>query len=145
MKRELYISLAASVVTAGSILLAEDISSTRLQSELTRWQDAAFHARDTGGSKQFLHRSTGTLSDLDVHLTIVNPGAKLPAPIPGKKEELLIMKEGSGEVFYRGEWTSFPAGSVLLNASYQQHGFRNTGITPASYYLITWTPPEVQK
>ena len=67
------------------------------------------------------------------------------APHRHPNEEMIIVQQGTVEVFSEGTKTRVGPGSVIFHASNHLHGLTNVGDTPATYHVINWqsstTPP----
>ena len=55
------------------------------------------------------------------------------------------MKEGNIESVLEGKTTPLGPGGIIFHASNQPHTVRNTGTTPATYYVIKWNSPGMLK
>ena len=67
------------------------------------------------------------------------------APHRHPEEALVIVKEGTVEALFNGEWRRVGPGSVVFEASNQLHGLRNAGRTQAAYHVIKWHTPATPK
>ena len=71
-------------------------------------------------------------------------GYQIP-PHTHPNEELVIIKEGTVEVFSGGTWKRLGPGSIVFNASNSPHALRNVGDTPTTYHVINWKTPLTPK
>lgn len=74
---------------------------------------------------------------LEVHETVLEPGA---APHPLHRhvgEELFLIASGTVEATVAGKSSVLGSGSVFFVASSDEHGLRNVGQTAAQYFVIT--------
>ena len=76
-----------------------------------------------------------------MHVTTLNPSLASHAPHTHPNEEVVILKEGTLEVYSNGDTVTVGPGSVLFFASNQSHGVRNVGTAPATYHVINWRSP----
>ena len=60
----------------------------------------------------------------------------IAAPHRHADEEILILKEGKLEVTINGAAQTVGAGSIVFIASNDEHGWRNVGDVPATYYVV---------
>jgi uncharacterized cupin superfamily protein len=104
------------------------------------WNDMKAVKTPTGEVRSLCKSSTATLDQLEMHVTTLNPGQTSHPPHRHVNEELIIIREGECETLSNGNWVKVGPGSVVFNASNSLHGFRNIGITPATYHVINWSP-----
>ena len=94
------------------------------------------------GARRALFRApTATLDELECHITTLNPGQTSHAPHRHPEEEILIVREGTVESLVNGKLQRVGAGSVIFQASNQEHAIRNVGDTPATYHVFSWKSP----
>ena len=78
---------------------------------------------------------TGEL--IELHETTVAPG-KMPHPAHQHPHvEFILVREGTIDFTYAGESHTLTPGSVGYTAPNEMHGFRNTGVTPATYFIFS--------
>lgn len=104
------------------------------------WNDMKAVKTPTGEVRSLCKSPTATLDQLEMHVTTLNPGQTSHPPHRHVNEELIIIREGECETLSNGSWVKVGPGSVVFNASNSLHGFRNIGITPATYHVINWSP-----
>jgi quercetin dioxygenase-like cupin family protein len=144
-RRDLIVAFAAMAVTASVSLLAQSKTKPLMQSCLFKWNSLKSAQTKTGERRDVFDAPTSTLDRIECHVTTLNPGE---APHPAHQhpeEELLIVKEGSLEAMQNGRTNVVEAGGVIFEASKQPHGVRNAGIDRASYYVLKWFPPGLNK
>jgi (S)-ureidoglycine aminohydrolase len=91
---------------------------------------------------QIMDGSTVLLSNLEAHLTILQPGqAAHPPHTHTNTEELIIVKEGLVKVTIKGQSKLLSAGGLALSLPGDEHGAVNAGTAIASYYVIKYTKP----
>ena len=111
-------------------------SNPLLGSTVLDWAKLAVHPTPVGARRDLLDGPTATFENFEGHVTTLNPGE---APHPAHQhpdEELVVLKEGTLEVTINGASQRAGAGSVLLIASNDRHGWKNVGTTPATYYVF---------
>lgn len=94
----------------------------------------------TGEVRSLYKGPTATVSQLEMHVSTLNPGMASHPPHRHVNEELIILREGECETLSNGSWVKVGPGSVVFNASNSLHGFRNVGTGPAVYHVINWSP-----
>jgi len=78
---------------------------------------------------------TGEL--IELHETTVAPG-KMPHPAHSHAhEEFILIREGTVDFVYDGQSHILGPGSVGYTAPNQEHGFKNIGATPATYFIFS--------
>ena len=80
-----------------------------------------------------------------MHATTLNPGFASHPPHQHVNEEVIIVDQGTLDVFGNGVWKQVGPGSVIFNASNSLHGVRNPGTDPVTYHVISWFSPGVLK
>lgn len=112
-----------------------------MQSTLCNWSTILPEPTSVGFRRAFFKGPTGTLTQLSVHVTTLNPGNAPHPPHRHADEEIIIVKEGGLEATIEGDTLAVPAGSMLLIAPNEMHGWRNAGSVPATYYVLRWITP----
>ena len=96
-------------------------------------------ATDKDASHETHHILNGVThsgTHLEVHETILAPGASPHPPHHHEHEELFLLSKGTIEVTINGKSTSLGPGSAAFIHSNDEHGVRNTGHEPAQYFVI---------
>lgn len=89
---------------------------------------------------QIMDGYTRWLSNLEVHITILEPGkAAHPAHKHNKTEELIIVKEGKLKVTIAGKTRILGPGGVAMSMPGDLHEAVNIGKERTSYYLLKYT------
>lgn len=143
-RRDLFVALVATAVTAGAFALADN--KQILGSTVFDWNTIPDKKSNVGSVRSFVKEPTATLDELEIHVTTLDPGKESHPPHKHPNEELIIIRQGTVETLSNGEWKRVGPGSVIFNASNQLHGLRNVGTDPAIYHVINWktaaTPKE---
>jgi quercetin dioxygenase-like cupin family protein len=125
-RRDLTLLLPAlAAVTAA----AQDKS---LPSKVYKFEDLTLK----GHSRAVLNGETKTGCPIEMHETEVAPGQMPHAPHHHVHEELMMLREGTLEVTISENVTTIGPGSAVFIKSGEQHGWKNTGSTPAHYFVI---------
>jgi quercetin dioxygenase-like cupin family protein len=112
-----------------------------LSSTVFDWNGLEAQPTKTGSVRHVVQAPTATLDELEMHVTTLNPGVASHAPHRHPDEELIIIREGTVESLVNGQQRRVGPGSVIFQASNQEHGIRNVGDTPAVYHVIRWNSP----
>lgn len=102
-------------------------------------------ANPTGSTVQLIKQPTATLNELEMHVTVLNPGVASHPPHKHPNEELVLIREGTVETLSGGVWKRIGPGSIIFNASNSLHALRNVGTTPAVYDVVNWTSATTPK
>lgn len=95
-----------------------------------------YNGNDTRKSRRFFMGATHGGFGLEAHETILGPGVQTHAPHRHLHEEILIVVEGTVEVYREGTTERVDAGSLIFHGSNQLHTLRNVGKVPARYYVV---------
>ena len=95
-----------------------------------------YTGNETRKGRRFFMGTTHGGFGLEAHETILGPGVETHAPHRHLHEEILIVVEGTVEVYREGATERVDAGSLIFHGSNQLHTLRNVGQVPARYYVI---------
>lgn len=143
-RREIGVGLTTLVVGIGLGTVVRTQADVQ-HSAAFDWTAMTAKKTEVGEVRQVLRAPTATLDELEMHVTTLNPGQTSHAPHRHPNEELIVIHEGTVEVFNQGEWKRVGKGSIVFNASNELHGIRNVGDGPTTYHVINWTPPGMKK
>jgi mannose-6-phosphate isomerase-like protein (cupin superfamily) len=112
-----------------------------LQGSLTlSWED--IQSRNPGGHRwQLLQAPTATLDELEMHVTEVAAGKASHEPHRHADEEIIVIKQGTFDVFQDGRITRVGPGGLVFHATNSLHNLKNVGEGPGVYHVIRWTSP----
>jgi XRE family transcriptional regulator, regulator of sulfur utilization len=138
------------VATSTAVLVLAGSSVARsapgiMTSTIFHWGEMQASATATGQVRQVFRTPTGTLDELECHVTTLSPSQASHAPHTHPNEEVLIVREGNVEVFYKGDWHPATVGDVIFLTGTDPHGIRNAGTTPATYHVLSWHSPGMLK
>ena len=143
-RRDIVVATVAAGLTLFIGSLARSETSV-MGSSVFDWNMISVKQTKTGAVRQFFRAPTATLDELECHVTTLNPGESPHPPHRHPDEELIIVKEGTVEALVNGELKRVGPGSVIFQASNQEHGLRNVGNGPATYHVIRWNSPGMLK
>ncbi len=130
-------------------LMAADPSSPSpkppLASGVFEWHTLEVKPTKIGARREVFDGPTATLANLECHVTTVNPGEAPHAAHRHPDEEMLFVKEGTIEVTVNGVARQAGPGAVVFFAANDLHGLRNTGSTPATYYVLRFIPHDLPR
>jgi uncharacterized cupin superfamily protein len=123
---------------------AESAPPGTLRSGVFAWEQLAVKKTKTGERRDVFDSRTVTCAKLECHVTTLNPGEIPHAAHHHPDEELIVVKDGTVQVAINGATRPAGPGSVVFFASNDEHGLKNAGTVPATYYVIrvvTAAPP----
>jgi XRE family transcriptional regulator, regulator of sulfur utilization len=112
-----------------------------LSSSVFDWNSMKVETTAVGARRTLFRAPTATLDELECHITTLNPGQTSHAPHRHPEEEILIVREGTVESLVNGKLQRVGPGSVIFQASNEEHAIRNVGDTPATYHVFSWKSP----
>jgi quercetin dioxygenase-like cupin family protein len=116
-----------------------------LGSAVFDWDALRVQPTKIGVRREVFDAPTATLANLECHVTTVNPGEAPHAAHRHADEEMLFVKEGTVEVTINGVVRLAGPGAVVFFAANDLHGLRNTGRTPATYYVLRFVPHDLPR
>jgi quercetin dioxygenase-like cupin family protein len=135
--------LAALVPGLFAVALSADAP---LQPSTTvSWEEIQAKPAPNGRTRSLFRSPTATLDELEIHVTTLQPGQASHPPHTHPEEEVIIIKEGTVEVFQAGATRRVGPGAVLFMASQEPHNVTNVGDTPATYHVMQWFSPGMKK
>lgn len=120
----------------------------KMGSRVIEWDKLEFKPSKVGGRRDVLDSPTTTLVKFECHVTTLNPGEAPHGAHSHPDEEIVLVKEGALDVTLKGVTTRAPAGSIILAASNDEHGWRNAAEGKTTYYvmrIITAATPKPPK
>jgi quercetin dioxygenase-like cupin family protein len=134
------------VPLACALAAAAPADAPLLRSTVLSWDEVqARPLSPNGRTRRLLQSPTATLDELEIHVTTLPPGQASHAPHTHPEEEVIIIKEGSLEVFQAGLTRVVGPGAVLFMASQEPHAVKNVGDGPATYHVMQWFSPGWKK
>jgi quercetin dioxygenase-like cupin family protein len=74
--------------------------------------------------------------NLEMHETVLGPGVETHPAHTHAHQEIIILIEGTVDVFMDGRTEKVEAGSVIFYEPNKPHNLRNTGTTACRYYVV---------
>src|SRR5882724_11157007 len=104
-----------------------------MKSLVLDWEKLQVKPTPKGELRPLFDGPTGTLNNLEGHITTLNPGETPHPPHRHPDEEMIIVKAGTVEVYINDTVQRAGAGSLLFFAPNDLHGLKNVGTTQATY------------
>lgn len=136
--------LLVAATAAGAVLAlgsAARPAPAVMTSSIFEWKAMKAEPTAAGEVRRVFRTRTATLDELECHVTTLRAGVASHAPHTHANEEVLIVREGNVEVFYRSAWHPAGPGSVIFLTGTDPHGIRNAGTTAATYHVLAWQAP----
>lgn len=139
-RRDLLVAATAAcaVLALGSVARS---APTVMTSSIFEWKAMKAEPTASGEVRRVFRTRTATLDELECHVTTLKAGVASHAPHTHANEEVLIVREGNVEVFYKNAWHPAGPGSVIFLTGTDPHGIRNAGTTAATYHVFAWQAP----
>jgi mannose-6-phosphate isomerase-like protein (cupin superfamily) len=132
-------SLLPFAVIAGSIASAADAP---LASGFFPFESLAVRQGKGVQIRNILKGALATGEAVELHETVLEPGAAPHPPHHHKHSEMWLIREGTVEITINGKASQIGAGSAAFVASNEEHGIRNPGTKPAMYFVVAVGPFE---
>lgn len=120
-------ALAEGAALSSFALKFEDLKVTKNKSG-----DAQFRSIVKG--------KTPTGEQVEAHETVLQPGAAPHAAHSHSHSEFWFVKEGTVELTIQGKKYQLGPGSAGFAAGKEEHGIRNIGKVPATYFVVAIGP-----
>lgn len=133
--------LGGAVLTFGGMALADD-QKPILHSAVFDFATLEAKKTDVGYYRHVTRSPVATLDELEMHITTLNPSLSSHPPHKHPNEELVIIHSGEVEAYNNGKWVRLGPGSIIFNASNEEHAIRTVSDTPATYHVINWSVPK---
>ena len=81
---------------------------------------------------------TNELSAFEGGSLRLSPGMEPHPPHQHPDDEILLVTEGSGEIYLKGQVTQARPGSMMYANANESHGIKNTGAEDLLFYYFKW-------
>ncbi|HLZ12337.1 MAG TPA: cupin domain-containing protein [Candidatus Acidoferrum sp.] len=98
------------------------------------------HKSNAAEIRDVLKGHLATSEALEVHETTLPPGAAPHPPHRHTHSEMWLIREGTVELTVEGKSTQMGPGSVGFVRSNDEHGIKNVGAVPATYFVVAVGP-----
>jgi mannose-6-phosphate isomerase-like protein (cupin superfamily) len=95
---------------------------------------------DSAQYREALKGKLATGESLEVHETTLAPGGAPHPPHHHAHSEMWLIREGTVEITVNGKSYQLGPGSVGFVRSNDEHGIKNAGTTPATYFVVEVGP-----
>jgi mannose-6-phosphate isomerase-like protein (cupin superfamily) len=93
-----------------------------------------------GGTAVYLHYNgpTDQLNAMCTGMCVLDSGATPHPPHRHSEEEIMIVSNGTGEIYCDGKTTQVGPGAIMYCAGQTEHGITNTGKVPMTFFWSKW-------
>jgi mannose-6-phosphate isomerase-like protein (cupin superfamily) len=97
---------------------------------------AKTNAQNHMQTRSVFNGKTQTGCPIGLHISTLPPGEMPHPPHHHVNEEILMIKEGTVESTIAGHTSRVGPGSVIYINSNEEHGLKNVGDVPATYFVV---------
>jgi XRE family transcriptional regulator, regulator of sulfur utilization len=134
-RREMVMLLPALAAAQGA-LRAQGPQAAPLPGKVYHSARIPYAGDDKKKARRFFYGPEQSGYNLEMHETVLGPGTETHPPHTHPHQEIIIVVEGTVEVFVDGKTETVEAGSVIFYEPSKPHSLRNIGATPARYYVV---------
>ena len=111
-----------------------------LPSAMFPYDKLPLHTSDTSAIQSVLKGKLATGESVEIHETTLPPGSAPHPPHRHAHSEMWLIREGTVDINVNNATTRLGPGSVGFVRSNVEHGIKNVGLTPASYFVVAVGP-----
>ncbi len=136
-RRELWSLLPLAFFPGRSVAEGAALSSVAL-----KFEDLPATKSKSGDAQHLsiVKGKTPTGEQVEAHETVLQPGAAPHRPHAHAHSEFWFVREGTVEITIGGKKYQLGPGSAGFAAAKEEHGIRNIGNAPASYFVVAIGP-----
>jgi mannose-6-phosphate isomerase-like protein (cupin superfamily) len=117
---------------------APQVSSQTVTLDRVTMSEATDKGKPTGKIGVYVEGDTPASANFVTGRFVIDPGKTPHAPHTHVEEEVMIVENGTGEIFCDGKTTKIGPGSVMFTVPNAPHNITNTGATPLTFYYVKW-------
>jgi mannose-6-phosphate isomerase-like protein (cupin superfamily) len=139
-RRELCQLLPAAILPVATMAQDSPPQGTSLPSATWNFDQLPVNSSNDGQFRQVLKGKLATGESLETHETTLAPG-RMPHPAHHHvHSEMWLIREGTVEITINGASHRLGPGGVGFVRSNDEHGIKNVGTTPATYFVVAVGP-----
>jgi mannose-6-phosphate isomerase-like protein (cupin superfamily) len=139
-RREVCSMLPALLLPAMHASGASAEQDTAMPSAMYPFEKLAVRTEGSAEYRNVLRGKLATSESLEVHETTLLPGAAPHPPHRHAHSEMWLIREGTVEITVNGVRYQLGPGSVGFVESNDEHGIKNVGKAPATYFVVAVGP-----
>jgi len=103
---------------------------------IIKWDEDRKREHDRGYSMPYVNEGSCGARELEMHISVINPGQRAHPPHAHEGEEIMFLLEGTAEAIIGEERYVIGPYTALFCPENVLHGLRNCGDTPIKYLVI---------
>ncbi len=139
-RRELCLMLPAAILPAAAIVEELGAQGTALPSATWTFDQLPVDAENGAEFRPVLKGQLATGEFLEAHETTLPVGGAPHPPHHHPHSEMWLIREGTVEISINGANHRLGPGGVGFVRSNEEHGIKNVGTTPATYFVVAVGP-----
>jgi quercetin dioxygenase-like cupin family protein len=144
-RRDILVAVVAVGATLALVALAQTVPKEVMHSTVFRWSEMNVKQTSSGEVRPVFDAPTANLDRFECHITTLDAGQSPHPAHRHRHEEMMIVREGALEAVLNGRTNRVDSGGIIFCASNEMHGLRNAGPSRATYYVLAWYPPGLEK
>ena len=133
--------LIPSVLLPSLVTKAEQSEqSDDLPSAMFPYDKLPLHTSTASAIRSVLKGKLATGESVEVHETTLPPGSAPHPPHHHPHSEMWLIREGTVDITVNNTTRRLGPGSVGFVRSNDEHGIKNVGLTPATYFVVAIGP-----
>ncbi|HXJ43029.1 MAG TPA: cupin domain-containing protein [Bryobacteraceae bacterium] len=137
-KRRDFLKTAGALSAASALFQQVSQGAGKLSSTVIEAGKATASKQNGQDLKIHFDGPTDQLKSMTTGSLLLQPGMQPHEPHQHPEEELMMITEGSGEIYMDGKTLKCSAGSIMYAAANKLHGIKNTGTKPLMFYFAKW-------
>jgi mannose-6-phosphate isomerase-like protein (cupin superfamily) len=139
-RRDLCLILPATLLPAALHPGSMATQESALPSAMYPFEKLPIRTPNNAEIRDVLKGKLATSESLEVHETTLQPGGAPHPPHHHLHSEMWLIREGTVEITVNGTSYRLGPGSVGFVHSNDEHGIKNVGTTPATYFVVAIGP-----
>ena len=139
-RRELFFRLPAILMPALLPFETSAEQDTAMPSTMYPFEKLPIRTPNNAQIREVLKGKLATGESLEVHETTLPPGGTPHPAHHHAHSEMWLIREGIVEITVNGTSSRLGPGSVGFVRSNEEHGIKNVGTTPATYFVVAIGP-----
>jgi quercetin dioxygenase-like cupin family protein len=139
-RRDLCLLLPAALLPGAAISQPLGAQDTSLPSATWAFDKLPVNPANGAEIRPILKGTLATGESLEAHETTLPPGGTPHPPHRHAHSELWLIREGAVEININGANHRLGPGGVGFVRSNEEHGIKNVGTTPATYFVVAVGP-----
>lgn len=139
-RRELCLMLPAAILPTATVVEELTPQDTTLPSATWMFDQLPMNSENGAEFRQILKGKLATGESLEAHETTLPVGGSPHPPHHHPHSEMWLIREGTIEININGTNHRLGPGGAGFVRSNEEHGIKNVGTTPATYFVVAVGP-----